>query len=103
MTDSLTASMKWCRYDDDFKEKNGFRLPAGKAFSRNVSCVARHFAGVGHPIHVSYCYYPSLDLQIAVLTPTHVRPLLVSATARFHHSSLASGRRSKLPAEAYDL
>ena len=34
MTDSLTASMKWCRYDDDFKERNGFRLPAGKAFSR---------------------------------------------------------------------
>ena len=28
MTDSLTASMKWSRYDDDFKEKNGFRLPA---------------------------------------------------------------------------
>lgn len=28
MTDSLTASMKWTRYDDDFKEKNGFRLPA---------------------------------------------------------------------------
>ncbi|KAL6718813.1 hypothetical protein ACLMJK_003047 [Lecanora helva] len=28
MTDSLTASMKWCRYDDDFQKKNGFRLPA---------------------------------------------------------------------------
>ena len=28
MSDSLTASMKWSRYDDDFKEKNGFRLPA---------------------------------------------------------------------------
>ena len=28
MTDSLTASMKWSRYDDEFKEKNGFRLPA---------------------------------------------------------------------------
>lgn len=28
MTDSLTASMKWTRYDDEFKEKNGFRLPA---------------------------------------------------------------------------
>ncbi|KAL9005187.1 MAG: hypothetical protein Q9188_002023 [Gyalolechia gomerana] len=28
MTDTLTASMKWCRYDDDFKAKNGFRLPA---------------------------------------------------------------------------
>ena len=28
MTDSLTASMKWCRYDDDFRNKNGFRLPA---------------------------------------------------------------------------
>lgn len=28
MTDTLTASMKWCRYDDDFKEKNGYRLPA---------------------------------------------------------------------------
>ncbi|KAI4203856.1 MAG: hypothetical protein LQ348_001377, partial [Seirophora lacunosa] len=28
MSDSLTASMKWCRYDDDFKAKNGFRLPA---------------------------------------------------------------------------
>ena len=36
MTDSLTASMKWCRYDDEFKEKNGFRLPAGKAFFRVV-------------------------------------------------------------------
>lgn len=28
MTDTLTASKKWCRYDDDFKEKNGYRLPA---------------------------------------------------------------------------
>ena len=28
MTDSMTASMKWCRYDDDFRQKNGFRLPA---------------------------------------------------------------------------
>ncbi|KAL9123036.1 MAG: hypothetical protein Q9187_000408 [Circinaria calcarea] len=28
MTDSLTASMKWCQYDDDFKKKKGFRLPA---------------------------------------------------------------------------
>jgi len=28
MTDSLTASMKWCRYDDEFRQKNGFRLPA---------------------------------------------------------------------------
>lgn len=28
MTDSLTASVKWSRYDDEFKEKNGFRLPA---------------------------------------------------------------------------
>lgn len=37
MTDSLTASMKWCRYDDDFKERNGFRLPAGKAIFRHKS------------------------------------------------------------------
>ena len=28
MTDTLTASKKWCRYDDDFKERNGYRLPA---------------------------------------------------------------------------
>ncbi|KAL8822009.1 MAG: hypothetical protein Q9191_007200 [Dirinaria sp. TL-2023a] len=28
MTDTLTASMKWCRYDDEFKAKTGFRLPA---------------------------------------------------------------------------
>ena len=28
MSDSLTASMKWARYDDEFREKNGFRLPA---------------------------------------------------------------------------
>ena len=28
MTDSLTASMKWSQYDDDFKRKKGFRLPA---------------------------------------------------------------------------
>lgn len=28
MTDSLTASMKWCKYDDDFRQKNGYRLPA---------------------------------------------------------------------------
>lgn len=28
MSDSLSASMKWSRYDDEFKEKNGFRLPA---------------------------------------------------------------------------
>ncbi|KAI4179222.1 MAG: hypothetical protein L6R41_007968, partial [Letrouitia leprolyta] len=28
MSDTLTASMKWCRYDDDFQAKNGFRLPA---------------------------------------------------------------------------
>ena len=28
MTDSLTASAKWCQYDDDFQRKNGFRLPS---------------------------------------------------------------------------
>ena len=28
MVDSLTASMKWCKFDDDFKEKNGYRLPS---------------------------------------------------------------------------
>ncbi|KAI4143806.1 MAG: hypothetical protein L6R39_004437, partial [Caloplaca ligustica] len=28
MSDTLTASIKWCRYDDDFKAKHGFRLPA---------------------------------------------------------------------------
>ena len=28
MTDSMTASIKWCQYDDDFRRKNGFRLPA---------------------------------------------------------------------------
>lgn len=28
MTDTLTASMKWCQYDDDFKQRNGYRLPA---------------------------------------------------------------------------
>ena len=28
MSDSLTASMKWSQYDDEFKKKNGFRLPA---------------------------------------------------------------------------
>ena len=28
MTDSMTASKKWCQYDDDFRQKNGFRLPA---------------------------------------------------------------------------
>ncbi|KAL8865428.1 MAG: hypothetical protein Q9174_006891, partial [Haloplaca sp. 1 TL-2023] len=28
MSDTLTASIKWCRYDDDFKAKNGYRLPA---------------------------------------------------------------------------
>ena len=28
MTESLTASKKWCKFDDDFKEKNGYRLPA---------------------------------------------------------------------------
>ena len=28
MSDSLTASKKWCQYDDAFREKNGFRLPA---------------------------------------------------------------------------
>ena len=28
MTDTLTASMKWCRFDDEFKEKTGYRLPA---------------------------------------------------------------------------
>ena len=71
--------------------------------SRIIFLVARYLAGVRHLIHFSYCYYPSLYLQIAMLTPTHIRPLLVSATTRFHHSSLASGRRSKLPAEAYDL
>ena len=43
MTDSLTASMKWCRYDDDFKERNGFRLPAGKAFYRILLLVQKCF------------------------------------------------------------
>ncbi|KAI9712953.1 MAG: hypothetical protein M1812_006700 [Candelaria pacifica] len=28
MTDTLTASMKWCHYDDEFKKKHGYRLPA---------------------------------------------------------------------------
>ncbi|KAL8814584.1 MAG: hypothetical protein Q9223_006200 [Gallowayella weberi] len=28
MSDTFTASMKWCRYDDAFKARNGFRLPA---------------------------------------------------------------------------
>jgi nitric oxide synthase oxygenase domain/subunit/sulfite reductase alpha subunit-like flavoprotein len=28
MTDSLTASKKWCKFDDEFKEKHGYRLPA---------------------------------------------------------------------------
>ena len=28
MLDSLTASKKWCAFDDDFKEKHGYRLPA---------------------------------------------------------------------------
>ncbi|KAL8684985.1 MAG: hypothetical protein Q9218_008039 [Villophora microphyllina] len=28
MSDTLTASMKWSRYDDDFKAKTGYRLPA---------------------------------------------------------------------------
>ena len=28
MLDSLTASKKWCAFDDDFREKNGYRLPA---------------------------------------------------------------------------
>lgn len=28
MTDTLTASKKWCQYDDSFKERNGYRLPA---------------------------------------------------------------------------
>ena len=28
MLDSLTASKKWCAFDDDFKAKHGYRLPA---------------------------------------------------------------------------
>ena len=28
MIDSLTASKKWCRYDDEFRENHGYRLPA---------------------------------------------------------------------------
>ncbi|KAL8746468.1 MAG: hypothetical protein Q9184_007744, partial [Pyrenodesmia sp. 2 TL-2023] len=28
MSDTLTASIKWCQYDDEFKAKHGFRLPA---------------------------------------------------------------------------
>lgn len=28
MVDSLTASTKWCKFDDDFKEKNGYTLPS---------------------------------------------------------------------------
>ena len=28
MTDSLTASKKWCKFDDEFKERHGYRLPA---------------------------------------------------------------------------
>ncbi|KAL9627896.1 MAG: hypothetical protein Q9164_007456, partial [Protoblastenia rupestris] len=28
MTDSLTASKKWCRFDDEFKANHGYRLPA---------------------------------------------------------------------------
>ena len=57
MTDSLTASMKWCRYDDDFKERNGYRLPAGKAFSGVYPSYSRHLAGAAsscHPFHFPY-------------------------------------------------
>lgn len=28
MSDSLSASKKWCKFDDEFKEKNGYRLPS---------------------------------------------------------------------------
>ncbi|KAF9462532.1 nitric oxide synthase [Collybia nuda] len=28
MSDSLTASLKWTKYDDEFEKKNGYRLPA---------------------------------------------------------------------------
>ena len=28
ISDSLTASMKWCQFDDEFRQKNGYRLPA---------------------------------------------------------------------------
>ncbi|GHP15259.1 nitric oxide synthase-like protein [Collybia sordida] len=28
MSDSLTASMKWTRFDDEFQKKNGYRLPS---------------------------------------------------------------------------
>ncbi|KAI4113205.1 MAG: hypothetical protein LQ338_008216 [Usnochroma carphineum] len=28
ISDTLTASTKWCRYDDEFKAKHGYRLPA---------------------------------------------------------------------------
>ena len=52
MTDSLTASLKWCRYDYDFKEKNGFRLPAGKAYSGFHLFCLRHLSklqDISHP------------------------------------------------------
>ena len=28
MTESLTASEKWCKFDDEFRENHGYRLPA---------------------------------------------------------------------------
>ena len=76
MTDSLTASKKWCRYDDDFKERNGFRLPAGKAsFGVYPSCLAspnlRHLAGASHPCLLTHLHDPSLDLMMRMLTPKY--------------------------------
>ena len=69
MTDTLTASMKWCRYDDDFKERNGFRLPAGEAFFRVFLSVQNFFPSRGTS-RGSQAFIPLLLLLLSKALPT---------------------------------
>ena len=47
MVDTLTASKKWCKFDDDFKEKNGYRLPSDPCkplspYTFKLSLISQH-------------------------------------------------------------
>ena len=64
MTDTLTASIKWCRYDDDFKERNGFRLPAGETFFRDFLSVQNYLPGLG----TSRRSWASISLPLLLLS-----------------------------------
>lgn len=84
MTDSLTASMKWTRYDDEFRSKNGYRLPADPYWLAPPQGVSTAFflASIycklyrGDRILKAVCSPGSSMLSICLLTSFRVSYLL---------------------------